>query len=53
MNLTEFFELNKSGTRAFDANGSELHINQYTDTDKYTVVLFMAVCDDLVFVWVK
>lgn len=53
MNLTEFFELNKSGTRVLDRDGNELHINQYTDTDKYTVVFFMAMCDDLVFVWVK
>ena len=51
MTLEEFYELNTSGTRVMIGK-HELHVNQHTDCNKYTVVRFEAICDDLMKVWV-
>jgi len=52
MTLEEFYKLNESGTRVFK-DGVELHIDQYTRTDLYTVIAFTALCDDLIKVVVE
>ena len=52
MTLEQFYELNGSGTRVFK-DGEELPINQYTRTDLFTVIGFIALCDDLIKVVVE
>ena len=52
MTLERFYELNKSGTRVYK-DGVELHIDQYTRTDLYTVIEFEALADDLILVVVE
>ena len=52
MTLEEFYQLNESGTRVFK-DDVELHIDQFTRTDLYTVVAFTALCDDLIKVVVE
>lgn len=52
MTLEEFYQLNESGTRVFK-DGVELHIDQFTRTDLFTVIAFTALCDDLIKVVVE
>lgn len=59
MTLEEFYELNRGGTRVFIQSENdvtkweEMPINQFTETWRYEVDYFRAVCEDLVFVYVK
>ena len=52
MTLEEFYAVNESGTRVIK-DGEEMHIDQYTKTYLYTVIAFLAVCDDLIEVYVE
>jgi len=58
MNLTEFYDLNQSGTRvrlqSEDGDEyTEFTTDKNTDTDDYEVIAFDAMCEDLIKVWVK
>lgn len=52
MTLERFYELNKSGTRVFK-DGEEMKIDQNTRTFLFTVLWFVAICDDLIEVHVE
>lgn len=50
MTLEQFYNLTKSGTRVYDSEGKEFHVDQHTKCHLYDVAYFYAVADDLIVV---